>query len=172
MLFLFQTSADDWQSSISDFSPFPASVSCGENIGKCGYSYGDSGRSQVAEAFSDFMTSGAASKRRLMQEAPLTTGGDPHSPQARAYLSRYLQDLNGGYNGYRWRLVVDNFNPNALKNRTFGLHVLISDQLEGQLPMMDGGKVDLTDVRLLPNYCGSYSGFNTYMPEMAIDRVS
>lgn len=172
LLFLFQASTGTYIGT-SNYIPFPNSAACGENIGRCGYSYDDtSGRSTFSQRLSSMFLQNGSSRRLLDIEDPMTTGGDPQSPQARAYLSRYLQDLNAGYQGYSWRLVLNDFNPNVLKNRTYGLHVLIKGSSDVQLPMVDDSTVDPSAMRLLPNYCGSYSGFNTFMPEMARDRVS
>lgn len=172
LLFLYQASSNDYAGG-SIYSPFPSSVICGENIGQCGYSYGGSSSSQLAEngSPSTFLDFGVGAPRRLLEDDTGSSGGDPRSPQARAYLQRYWQELTDGYKGYSWRLVVDQFNPNALNNRTFGLHVLLDSNNGSQPLMVNNSTVDLSAMRLLPNYCGSYAGFDTFMPSMG-DRVS
>jgi hypothetical protein len=109
----------------------------------------------------------------------LGSGGDPTAPQARAYLANYLSSLpdGGGLGGYRWSLVLDDVNPAALRDRVYGLHVLLLPRDPGgnvglvpALPHKEG-RIDMVALRQLPGYCGSNAGFNTVPQHGLHDRV-
>lgn len=81
--------------------------------------------------------------------------------------------LAGGYQGYRWTVVINDLNPNALKPHTFGLHVLIKHaQCSADIPWLQSGQIDMSALRQADGYCGSNAGFNTMDPDTARDRVS
>lgn len=89
-------------------------------------------------------------------------------PQAIAYLAEALQELPHNPDTYEWNAVFNRLDPNALKDRTFSLHVFLNNRGQGlgELPHTDSGRIDVTELHLRQEYCGSYGGFVTYMGDM------
>jgi hypothetical protein len=88
---------------------------------------------------------------------------------------RYLDRLTGGYKGYRWSVVIDKVNPNALQGRGYSLHVLVNDTACAEPVPMHGSSsssdIDMQRLRKLRSYCGSNAGFISSHAGMAVDKV-
>lgn len=82
-------------------------------------------------------------------------------------MAEALRELPHNPDTYEWNAVFNRLDPNALKDRTFSLHVFLTNGKPlGKLPYTENGRIDVTDLHLREEYCGSYGGFVTYMGDM------
>lgn len=154
------------------YKPFPTAANCGAKLKSCGVSYGSSKTGSNNKKKSNNLKSS-----RLMSDDEVAlelfgsvsdaSGDDPMTPQAMSYLTEALAELPHNDDTYEWSAVFNRLDPSALKDRTFSLHVFLnSDGQLGQLPHEANGRIDVTELHLRPDYCGSYGGFVTWMGDM------
>lgn len=157
----------------NQYKPFPKAVACGAKIKSCGVSYGSHKTGSQNKKSTSLKAMRVMSDDEvaleLLGSVADTSGDDAMSPQAIAYLAEALQELPHNPDTFEWNAVFNRLDPNALKDRTFSLHVFLNNrgsQGLGQLPYTDSGRIDVTELHLREDYCGSYGGFVTYMGDM------
>jgi hypothetical protein len=155
----------------SQWKPFPKAAACGAKIRACGVSYGSqktgsSNRKATNLKAMRAMTDDEVAADLLGSVAD-TSGDDPMTPQAKAYLVEALRELPRNTDTFEWKAVLNRLDPSALKDRTFSLHVFFNNGAGlGQLPRTDNGRIDIPALTLRQEYCGSYGGFITWMGDM------
>jgi hypothetical protein len=83
-----------------------------------------------------------------------------------------LDWLTGGYKGYRWSVIIDKLNRNALNGRVYSLHVLVNDTACAEpVHSSSSSSIDMQRLRKLRSYCGSNAGFVTGHARKATDKV-
>lgn len=153
------------------FKPFPKASDCGARLKSCGVSYGSpktgSKNKKSTSLKSMKVMSDDEVAKELLGSVADVSGDDPLTPQAVSYLAEALQELPTSPDTYDWNAVFNRLDPSALQDRTFSLHVFVNDGKSlGPLPTTEKGWIDITELHLREDYCGSYGGFVTWMGDM------
>jgi hypothetical protein len=155
----------------NQYKPFPKAAACGAKIKACGVSYGSQKTGSKNKKSTKLKAMRAMSDDEvafeLLGSVADSSGEDPMTPQAMAYLAEALSELPHNDDTFEWNAVFNRLDPDALKDRTFSLHVFIkTDKGLGELPYTSDGRIDVTELHLRKEYCGSYGGFVTFMGDM------